>query len=472
MIKNVVLDMGNVLLDFNPEAVMDQFCSSSEEKEVIRKELFNGPEWLMGDRGDIKDKDRFDLVKGRVPEKYHEALRNCADHWDVCMYPIKGAKEFCEYVKEHGYGIYVLSNASDLFYEYFPRLLPLSFFNGVFVSSDHLMLKPDVEIYQAFLAEYGLRADECLFIDDREENVEGAQKAGMNTFRFNGDYDEAISQLTKKKDSETDRSYIENKNGLGDTFDTVVSNYDKMRPGYVDALYQAIFDYVHIDADSRVVEVGSGSGQATEPILRTGCALTAVEYGENFSKFLMEKFKKYDKFSVITGKFEDVQLEEEAYDLVFSATAFHWVPEEIGYPKVFSILKKGGAFARFANRPCISQDMPELAQKINELYGEYYAKYYGLHSGTKTWFTEEKAKEISLLPEKYGFKDIRYHLFHRERVFSGSEYVQLLGTYSDHIAIEDKIRKEFFAKIEEAINEYGGKIIICDTLDLELARKV
>ena len=195
MIKNIVLDMGNVLLDFNPDFVLDQFCSSEEEKDIIRKELFEGPEWLLGDRGDIKDKDRFDLVKVRVPEKYHEALRNCADHWDICMDPLDGAREFCEYVKDHGYGIYVLSNASDLFYTYFPKFLPLDFFNGVFVSSDYLMLKPDLEIYEKFLEVQGLKADECLFIDDREENVLGAQKAGMNTFRFMGDHKKVIQFL-------------------------------------------------------------------------------------------------------------------------------------------------------------------------------------------------------------------------------------------------------------------------------------
>ena len=195
MIKNVVLDMGNVLLDFDPEFVMNMFCSSPEEKEIINKELFNGPEWKMGDRGDIKDKDRFDLVKVRVPEKYHEALKNCADRWDVCMTPLNGAREFCESVKESGFGIYVLSNASDLFYVYFPKFLPLDFFDGVFVSADYRMLKPDVEIYKTFLEKYGLQGDECLFIDDREDNIEGARKAGLNTFRFMGDYQEIITRL-------------------------------------------------------------------------------------------------------------------------------------------------------------------------------------------------------------------------------------------------------------------------------------
>ena len=263
----------------------------------------------------------------------------------------------------------------------------------------------------------------------------------------------------------------DNRKELGGTFDTAVSLYEKMRPGYVDELYKAIFDYVSIDENSSVVEVGSGSGQATLPILKTGCALTAVEYGENFSTLLKDKFKEFSKFKVLTGKFEDVELEKDAYDLIFSATAFHWVPEEIGYPKVYSMLKEGGAFARFANRPRNSKNDPELAEEIDAIYNDHYNKYYGVKPGTKAWFTEDTAREISQIPGKYGFTDITYHLFHRERVFTAKEYIQLLGTYSDHIAIEESIRKVFFSRIEEAILRHGGTITISDTLDLELARK-
>lgn len=260
--------------------------------------------------------------------------------------------------------------------------------------------------------------------------------------------------------------------GLGWTFDTTVSSYDKMRPGYVDELYQTIFNYIQIGENSNVVEVGSGSGQATLPVLKTGCKLTAVEYGENFSELLKEKFSNYPKFSVITGKFEDAALNDDDYDLVFSATAFHWVPEEIGYKKVFDMLKKGGAFARFANRPRNCQNEPELGEEIQELYDQYYNKQNNIKSGTQKWFTEDDAKQLSLIPLKYGFTDIKYYLFYRERVFTASEYTQLLGTYSDHIAIEESIRKVFFSKIEDAINRHGGIITINDTIDLELARKV
>lgn len=259
--------------------------------------------------------------------------------------------------------------------------------------------------------------------------------------------------------------------GLGWTFDTAVSNYDKMRPGYVDELYQAIFKYIPIDGNSIVAEVGSGSGQATLPVLKTDCKLTAVEYGENFSELLKNKFKDFPKFSVVTGKFEEVSLDEGVFDLVFSATAFHWVPEKEGYEKVYRMLKKGGAFARFANRPRNCQNEPELGEEIQALYNEYFNKQHNIKSGTKKWFTEEDAKAISLIPEKYGFTNIKYFLFYRERVFTASEYTKLLGTYSDHIAIEESIRKVFFSKIEDAINRYGGTITISDTLDLELARK-
>lgn len=259
--------------------------------------------------------------------------------------------------------------------------------------------------------------------------------------------------------------------GLEWTFDTVSSAYEKLRPGYVKELYQTLFDYIPINENSNVVEVGSGGGQATAPILTTGCQFTAVEYGEQFSELLKDKFKEYQKFSVINGKFEDTVFEYNAFDLVFSASAFHWVPEKIGYEKVFSMLKSGGAFARFANHPYHAKGNPALSQEIEEVYDQYYNRYYNKERETISEYTEQQAKERAMIAGKYGFSDIRYELFHRERVFSAKEYIELLGTYSDHIAIEKNIRTEFFAKIEEVINNHGGMITIYDTIDLQLARK-
>ena len=96
--------------------------------------------------------------------------------------------------------------------------------------------------------------------------------------------------------------------GLEWAFDTVAKTYEKLRPGYPDGLYRMLLDYAAINESSCAVEVGIGGGQATLPILKTGCNVTAVEYGENFSKLCEKKFEGYKNFSIITGKFEDVPL--------------------------------------------------------------------------------------------------------------------------------------------------------------------
>lgn len=194
MIKNIILDMGNVLLDYNPNVILDKVCDNAEEKQIIFNELFCGPEWIMGDYGQITNSERYDRVKERLPKEMYHKLKECVDNWDVCMVPIEGAKEFCRYVKEKGYGIYVLSNACSKFYEYFPKEYDLNFFDGVVVSSDVHIIKPSIEIYNYLLEKYQLNPEECLFIDDRKDNVDGAKNAGMNAVIFDNNY-EIIKEL-------------------------------------------------------------------------------------------------------------------------------------------------------------------------------------------------------------------------------------------------------------------------------------
>lgn len=259
--------------------------------------------------------------------------------------------------------------------------------------------------------------------------------------------------------------------GLEWTFDTVASIYEKFRPGYTDELYEMIFNYITLNESCYAVEIGIGGGQATLPFLKTGCNLTAVESGEQFSELCKEKFKEYPNFSIVTNKFEDMNFLDNTYDLVYSASAFHWVPENIGYTKVFSMLKSGGVFARFANHPYCAKDNLSLSEEIDRIYGEYYYKFYNKKQEVLTEYNEKQAIQRAKIAEKYGFVDIKYALFHRTRTFSANEYSTLLGTYSDHIAIEESIRKEFFSKIEDAINSHGGLITLYDTIDLQLARK-
>ena len=195
MIKNIIMDMGNVLLDYNPNVILDKVCDTSEEKRIINQELFHGEEWIQGDLGEINNAERFEGVSKRVPEIMHRKLKECVDNWDICMLPMDGAKEFCELAKRKGYKIYVLSNACSKFYEYFPKYYDLYFFDGVVVSSDVHMIKPDIRIYEYLLEKYNLVPQECMFIDDREENVEAAKAANMKGVVFKNNYEEIVKLI-------------------------------------------------------------------------------------------------------------------------------------------------------------------------------------------------------------------------------------------------------------------------------------
>lgn len=188
MIKNIVFDMGNVLLDYNPRYSLEKYLDNEEDRKLIYWELFCGPEWEEGDLGLIRDQDRFPLVSLRVPRRLHSALKEICDHWYDCMVPLEGAHEFVQACKDAGYRVYILSNASDKFYEYFPNFSPLDYFDGHIVSCDIHATKPHQRIYRHLLNRYHLQPEECLFIDDVVKNVKGARTAGLHAVHFQNDF--------------------------------------------------------------------------------------------------------------------------------------------------------------------------------------------------------------------------------------------------------------------------------------------
>lgn len=188
MIRNIIFDMGNVLLSYDPDVCLNHFLDNQEDRELIRRELFQGPEWAEGDLGLLTDEGRYESVKKRIPERLHQALKNCALQWTMCLKPVPGAREFCDNVRNQGYRIYVLSNASSSFYDYFPAFAPFDYFDGIVVSCDVHIVKPDLRIYEYLLERYSLIPEECFFIDDRQENVVAAMHAGMNGAVFCGDF--------------------------------------------------------------------------------------------------------------------------------------------------------------------------------------------------------------------------------------------------------------------------------------------
>lgn len=248
-------------------------------------------------------------------------------------------------------------------------------------------------------------------------------------------------------------------------FDEDVDNYDKMRPTYVKELYDNVIQFSNLNGSKTALEIGIGTGQATMPFLQTGCRLEAVELGENMAEFVKHKFSDYQNFNVINAGFEEVKLNPDSYDLIYSATAFHWIPQEIGYPKALDLLKNGGTLALFWNHPSMGDN--ELYTKMQEVYSKYRPGV----KATVHKFSEDKCLEIAKTIQKYGFADVEYKVYHAKRILDAQQYVSLLNTYSDHRAMQSESRSLLEGGLTDVINQYGGKIEIQDTIDLYLGRK-
>ena len=133
-------------------------------------------------------------------------------------------------------------------------------------------------------------------------------------------------------------------------FDSIPEQFDEWRQRYCDELFEDLIEYADLGPGKTVLEIGPGTGQATEPILKTGCSYLAIELGENFTEFMINRFSSYNNFQIVNADFETYDFGDTKFDLVYSAAAFQWIPEKIGYPKAFDLLKSNGAFAMFIKR--------------------------------------------------------------------------------------------------------------------------
>lgn len=249
------------------------------------------------------------------------------------------------------------------------------------------------------------------------------------------------------------------------TFNEDVKNYDRFRPTYTKELFDNIIHYSSLDKTKEALEIGIGTGQATTPILQTGCSLTAIELGDNLASYCENKFREYDNFTIHNTSFEDYHYAPNSVGLIYSGTAFHWIPEEIGYTKVFDMLKRGGTLALFWNRPSIKKDST-IYNEIQLIYKKYSPTYE-----PPVEDKQDKYNRIMESIRKYGFVDLQFKLIHQTRSFNAEDYISLLNTYSDHRVMPKDIRLAFEEEMRATINKHGGVLTIYDTMDLYLAKK-
>ncbi|EGQ9573793.1 HAD family phosphatase [Vibrio alginolyticus] len=183
-IKNVIFDVGNVLVRWSPVEIVRLTFGGSVESEKMAQMLFSSQIWKDLNKGTISERE--------AKQRYQREHQVTTEEMDRFFYYVKhtqillyGSIELLKRVKRAGYGVYALTdNINEIVehlrttYEFWPL------FDGAIISSEVQLLKPQAEIYQTLLSKYQLNPEETVFLDDMPYNVEGAQAVGMAAIQF------------------------------------------------------------------------------------------------------------------------------------------------------------------------------------------------------------------------------------------------------------------------------------------------
>ena len=246
-------------------------------------------------------------------------------------------------------------------------------------------------------------------------------------------------------------------------FDTIPEQFDRFRPRYSPELFKFLIESAGIGPGVQVLELGPGTGQATEPILDTGCDYCAIELGENFCGAMKRKFGTRPNFSIVHGDFITHDFGEKRFDVICSAATIQWIPEKIAFSKTFELLRPGGTLAMMLTVGDYKTPNEELYHSIQKVYSEYYRPeklYKDMHGP----FDYAHAAD-------YGFTVPEKHEFHGRRVLTADEYVAFSGTHCDHIVIPEPYKTRFFEGLRQAVLDAGNRIVFDDTYVLYLAVK-
>ena len=155
-------------------------------------------------------------------------------------------------------------------------------------------------------------------------------------------------------------------------FDTVPEQFDRYRPRYSPELFSELIAYAGIGPGKCVLELGPGTGQATEPILNTGCDYHAIELGEHLYAMMIRKYGDYPNFHIVNDDFITHDFGVQKFDVIYSAATIQWIPEEIAFSKTFDLLKPGGTLAMMLTKGDYRTPNEELYHRIQQVYSKYY----------------------------------------------------------------------------------------------------
>ena len=181
MIKNIIFDIGNVILQFNRDFLLKHFYDG-KEYALLKEKTFEN--WELLDEDGLTLEEYNERVKNSLPDHLSNYALSVLNHWEYYMRYSDGIIPLIQELKQKGYKLFILSNMTRHFINNDYKFPILKEFDGIVYSAPIQMVKPNPEIYEYILNKYSLNASECIYIDDMKTNLAGAARFGINTFHY------------------------------------------------------------------------------------------------------------------------------------------------------------------------------------------------------------------------------------------------------------------------------------------------
>jgi SAM-dependent methyltransferase len=237
---------------------------------------------------------------------------------------------------------------------------------------------------------------------------------------------------------------------LRQTFGEDAELYDRVRPAYPRRLYDDLAILLGKPKRPRVLEIGCGTGQATRPMLARGWSVKAVELSPELSRVARANLPELE---VITAPFESWPLPAEKFDLVLSATAFHWIDPEIRVAKAADALRPGGLLAVVSTHH-VAGGSEQFWSDVQDCYRRFTEDA-----------DEEGPRPADAVPEDSTeidasgrFGPARFFRYEWEATYTAAEYLELLSSYSGHRTLTSERRDRLYGGISALIGASGGVI--------------
>ncbi len=244
----------------------------------------------------------------------------------------------------------------------------------------------------------------------------------------------------------TDESSVERRR-LGATFDTAAELYEHARPDYPAELIDHLLATTQLSRNARILEIGCATGKATVAFARRRYRVTCIEPGPALARVARRNLASYD-VTVIENRFEDWDPGDERFDLVFAATSWHWVDPAVRYARAARSLTPGGHLAFWSAMHVIPVDGDPFFDELQEVYDEIGE---GLPPGTSSVRPGELEDHTVEIERSGLFEVVDVRHFDWERVYDAHSYIELLRTFSGHIAMTDAQQHRLYGEIRRRL---------------------